>query len=87
MKSAHLEMIGGVIRVFAEGKQYGDEYEYAITFRTLAHDKAEMIGVIQPPTISQWKAIQKCLKENGIKTFVLTRKRSDGTIEVRERST
>jgi hypothetical protein len=84
MKTAHLEVIGGLIRVFPEGKSFGDPYEYAITIRTLSHDKVEVLGTLTSPTPSQWRAIQECLKSNGFKAFVITRKRDDGSTEVRE---
>jgi hypothetical protein len=87
MKTAHIETIGGVIRVFPEGKKYGDPYEYSAAFRTLAHDKVEVIGILNSPSPSQWRAIKKCLRENGFKTFVITRKREDGSTEVREHPT
>lgn len=86
MKTAHLEVLSGLIRVFPEGKKFGDPYEYAITIRTLTHDKVEFLGAIEAPTPSQWRAIYKCLKENGIKSFIITRKRDDGTTEVKELS-
>ena len=84
MKSAHLEMIGGIIRVFDEGQKFGDPYEYCITLRTLSHDKVEMIGVTVSPSPSQWRAIYKCLKDHNFKSFVISRKRPDGSTEVKE---
>lgn len=84
MKNAHLEIIGGLIRVFPEGQSFGDPYEYAVTLRTVSVDKVEMIGVTASPTPSQWRAIYQCLKEHGFKSFIITRKRDDGSTEVKE---
>lgn len=84
MKTAHMEVISGLIRVFPKGNSYGDPYEYAITVRALSHDKVEIIGATASPTPSQWRAIYKCLKSHGFKAFVITRKREDGSDETKE---
>lgn len=82
-KKAVLEMISGLIRVYPEEKKYGDRYEYVVTCRTLSKDRVELLGVMTAPTPSQWRAIRECLRSHGVVDAVMTRRRTDGTVERR----
>ena len=83
METAYIEPIGGVIRVFADGKTYGDKYEYSAAFRTLSNTRVEVIGIMTAPTPSQWRAMSKCFVKAGYTEHVVTRIRADGTVEKR----
>ena len=76
---AEFENLSGIIRIFEDGKNYGDEYGWAVTVRYLDKETVEFLGITKAPTISQWRAIEDCCREEGIKTIVFYRILNDGT--------
>lgn len=56
---AGFEPLAGVIRVFQEGKQYGDRYEWVASVRFLMKDAIEILGYTKPVTPSIWRALRK----------------------------
>ena len=64
---AHVEEFesGGVIRIFADGKQYGDPYEYAFPFRRNGNE-IEIVGInSRAPTKDECWAMLRAAKEQG----------------------
>lgn len=83
-KTAHIEKISGIIRVFDEGcEAYKDEYEWCATLRWLEDDIVEVMGAMSAPTPSQWRAIKTALKDIGVKGAVFKRIREDGSTDIR----
>jgi len=80
----HFEPISGVLRIFEDGKEYGDEYVWCVTVKFLTRTKVELCGIIKAPTPSMWKAIRTTLWNMNIDTVVMERKLSDGTIVKKE---
>lgn len=70
--NVHIERFnGGIIRVFANGETYGSKYIYTLPFKLLDNDPMmfEFVGVIQPPTPSQYREIARHLRSLGIRGF------------------
>lgn len=67
--TASLEPIAAVVRVHAEGGRYGDQYTWAATVRWIDHETVEIVGVTKCPTPAEWRAIQRCMGEAGVKTI------------------
>ena len=67
---AHLEWHcehAGLVRVFADGKQYGDEYENALPFVAVDESTIEFVGLTKKLTPSQWRAARSECKAAGLK--------------------
>ena len=69
------------MRIFESGKQYGhDPYEWSAFVRWLDDDEVEILGALQAPTLSQWKAMDKFFRAQGITKVKIKRVR-DGQVE------
>jgi len=84
--TSHFEPLAGLIRIFEEGKTYGDEYIWCATCRFIDIDKVEIMGVIEPLTPSIWRAIRAKFGEMNVSKIVFARKR-DGKNELHEVNT
>jgi hypothetical protein len=71
---AKIEPLAGVIRVFDQGKAYGDPYRFIITVKWLDPETVELIGATQAPTPSEWRAIKEALIAGGVKFVTWVRK-------------
>lgn len=76
---AEFEMIAGVVRVFLPGKTYGDKYEWSATIRYLDSETVEILGIVRAPTISEWRAVERCCKQNKVKRVMFYRIGKDGS--------
>lgn len=85
MANAHVEILSAIVRVFPDGKEYGDGYEFFITVRGLDPHTVEIVGANQAPTGEQIRAIRKALNAVGITKAVWKRFRLGGvhTVEVK----
>ena len=79
--NAHFEPISGVIRLFEDGKGYGDKYTWAGTVRFIDAKTVEVLGCTSAPKPSEWRAIVQCVKDVGVKEIIFYRIRSDGTTD------
>lgn len=77
--NAHFEPLAGVIRVFEDGKSYGDEYVWCATCRFLDVDRVEILGVTKPMKPSVWRSIVEKFREMGVSKIVFIRKRNGGS--------
>lgn len=82
MPTAHVQLISGVLRVFADGRQFGDAYEWAATIQRVDDETMEILGVDKRPTISGIRAIVTELRRMGVKRLV--HKEADGRNKVFE---
>ena len=82
---AEIEMIAGIIRVFADGDSYGDPYVWVATVKKLGESEVELCGMMESPTLSMLKAIRKeCVRRGYKRALVVTYKndiRSERWIE------
>ena len=74
IKTVHLEPIAFVIRIFEEGKSYGDPYTWSATAVRTGEKSLEIMGALRAPTLSEFNALYKDLKKMGWKTVTYTRK-------------
>lgn len=74
---AKAEPLASILRVFADGNDYGDPYEWVATIRYRTTTEIEITGNIKRPTPQIWKAIALWCKEQGI-TRVLVVRMEDG---------
>lgn len=83
MKTAHLQPLAGVLRVFDTNKKYGeDPYEWAASVRWLNDHQVEILGVLKAPSLSQWRAIKQLFMSRNL-AAVFRRVRQDGTLEIK----
>jgi hypothetical protein len=78
MAHAHVEILSAVVRVFPDGKAYGDAYELLITVRGLDPETVEIVGAAKAPTGEQIRAIRKALNAMGIRKAIWKRFRLGG---------
>ena len=78
MANAHVEILSAVVRIFPDGKTYGDGYDMCITVRGVDPETVEVIGLTKVPTGEQVKAMRKALNAMGIKKATWTRFRLGG---------
>jgi len=78
MTTAHIEPLAALVRVFSDGRSYGEPYDYVATLRWTDHETAEVMGALHAPLPSQWRAICIAAREVGIKRLLLTRRHPDG---------
>ena len=71
---AHVEPISGILRVFAEGHEYGDPYEWACTVRWISRRVVELCGVTAPPRPSHLRAMRAELLRFGAEVLVMRRR-------------
>jgi len=71
--TAHFEPLSGVIRLFEDGKQYGDKFTWAGTVRFIDAKTVEVLGCLKAPKPSEWRLIVKLLGEMGVKEIVFHR--------------
>lgn len=72
---AEIDPLVSVLRVFSKGREHGDAYEWSVTAQHIDRTTIELVGVISPPTFSQWRAVERCCREAGIETVVFYRMR------------
>jgi len=77
---AEMEPISSILRIFEDGKGYGDPYEFSATVRWVTPKKVEILGVLRAPKLSEWKAIRRCLLSYGVEE-ILINKAKDGKME------
>lgn len=71
---ARIEPLTAVLRVFSDGRDHGDPYDFACTLRWLDSQTVELLGVDKAPAPSMWRPIVEALREAGAKEFVFTRR-------------
>lgn len=77
MKTAHIQPLSGIIRVFDDKKAYHqDDYEWCGTLRWIDDNTVELLGIIKPPTLSQVRAIKKTCIDMGIEKLIFQRLRN-----------
>lgn len=82
---ANVEFLSAVVRVWDDGKSYGDPYQWAMTVRWISRDEVEILGVTLPPSIGQFKAAMRELRLLGVASVVFTRfKNGVGSRHVRK---
>ena len=79
--TAHFEPLSGVIRIFEDGKGYGDKFTWAGTVRFLDTRTVEVLGCLKAPRPSEWRLIVKLLGEMGVEEIVFYRMLEDETRE------
>jgi hypothetical protein len=75
-----MEPISSILRIFEDGAGYGDPYEFSATIRWITPSRVEILGVLRAPKLSEWKAINNCLRSHGVKD-ILINKAKDGKME------
>ncbi len=76
---AHIEPLAGVLRVFADGDQYGEPYVWSATVRYLDAQTVEILGIQSAPQPSTWRAIIALFAAENVDKIVFQRKQPDGT--------
>ena len=76
----HFEPISGILRVFEDDKNYGDDYIWCVTVRFLNLTTVELLGITKAPTPSIWRAVRRVLFDMKIDTVVIYKILSDGTV-------
>jgi len=76
-----IEPISGILRVFAEDKQYGDKYVWACTVKYVDAHTIELMGVIEAPTPSICRAFVKHFRQNNYKHIIITRMKAGERID------
>ena len=66
MTTAHLEPVAGILRVFSDGKQFGEKYDWSCVVRWLSPTVVELCGAVSAPTPAQWRAIRNVLEAAGV---------------------
>jgi len=74
---AIFEPLMGVIRVFDNGKEYGDTYSWVATCRFIDKATVEVLGVMDAPKKEWWRAVLKTLGHEGVKTVCYKRYKND----------
>jgi len=74
MSTVHLEPLTFVVRIFGEGKQYGDPYDWVATAVKIDDNVLEIKGALKAPTPEQFRALQKDLRAMGWKKVIYKRK-------------
>lgn len=82
--TAHIETTSVVLRVFSEGREFGDPYDWCATGVRVAPGVLEILGVLRAPSPSQWRALFRVLRSQGWHTVVWWRHRPDGRHERHE---
>lgn len=80
--TAHVEILSGIVRVFAPGKKYGDPYDWAVTVRWVSPDTVEYLGALRSPTRHEIRAMCRELCKLGVVYVLMKRLRPDGTEHV-----
>lgn len=73
---------GGIIRIFGDNKEYGDEYCWAATIKKISNEVIEILGVATPLTFKQARAIKKELKKLGFKKILINKFKNGNIIKV-----
>jgi len=76
--SAHVETTSVVLRVFSDGREFGDRYDWCATGVRIAPGVLEILGVLRAPSPSEWRAVYRVLKAQGWRTVIWWRHRPDG---------
>lgn len=80
----HVEPLSAIVRVFENGKSYGDPYEWAGAIRCLDRNTVEVVGTMQAPSVKVWRELKKCLPDFGITTVIFKRRMRDGTMRTKQ---
>jgi hypothetical protein len=80
---AHLEPITFVIRVFDEGKDFGDPYAFSATLIRIDKNTVKFMGVDKQITIEMWRALDLALYEAGFKYFTFEHRNKTSFRKVR----
>ena len=75
---AEMETLTSIIRVFKEGKSYGDAYEFSAAVRWINPERVEIMGTLRAPRPSEWRAMQECLKAHGAKELLIVKSTPEG---------
>lgn len=81
--NAHIQNLSatvGIIRVFAEGKAFGDPYLWCATFLDKGDGSVSLHGVMKAPTKAQIRAIRKAF--NAVGVTEVSFERMDGSVSV-----
>ena len=70
---AKFEPLSGVVRVFDNGKNYGEDYTWAATCRFIDLKTVEILGIIKAPTPNEWRVIVKTMLNMGVANIIYTR--------------
>lgn len=70
---AEMEFISSIIRIFEDGKGYGDPYEFSATIRWITPRRVEIIGILRAPKLSEWKAMNNCLRSHGVEDVIINK--------------
>lgn len=82
--TAHVETTSVVLRVFSEGREFGDRYDWCATGVRVAPGVLEILGVLRAPSPSEWRAIFRTLKAQGWQKVIWWRHRPNGQKDRRE---
>jgi len=81
--TASLEWLVGVLRVHPHGGCWQDGSPFAVSITIQRHperpDEAITLGMDQPVTREQMRAIERCLREHGFRIAWAERIRADGS--------
>ena len=83
LKKAHLEHLSGVVRVFEDGRDFGDPYCFAATVRWKDPTTVEILGITKPPVPSDWRAMRELFAEMSVSRVEIKRRREGGEEELR----
>ena len=72
------------LRVFEDGKAYGDKYNYSITCLHISNTEVELRGADKLIKVSEWRSIYQWAQRNNIRIIRFERIREDKTVDVRE---
>jgi hypothetical protein len=78
-KTAEFEPTSGVVRIFSEGRSFGQPYDWVASVRWLSPTSVEILGIEKAPKPSEWRALIACWKKLGVETMVFSRYKSQGT--------
>lgn len=67
---AGIEHLSGVIRVWQDGRKYGEPYEWCASVRYITRDTIEILGYTTKVTPSIWKAVITECQRLGIKKII-----------------
>lgn len=79
---AYVELLTGIIRVYAPGIPFGGPYAWCATLHWLTPDTLEVKGVMRAPTMAEYHSVLVAAHEHGVQFIRITRKSKNGTERV-----
>ena len=72
---AHLEPVVGILRLYEDGKTFGDEYVWSATLKWVDSETVEICGVDKTVTVEIWKTVRDFFSSNLVQVKYIVIKR------------